>query len=208
MNKRSKVLLLAVFVHLSYIVQCHELLFDFLNFQDQNSLIQLSKTCADHLKIVKSGIKEQKVWALKVQDASGKATSGFMWGNNFWLGVERACHLLNVPPKISLIKSANRKMHQNMTEIASKVPVEYRMFYASHISTMQFDADLFNKSVLHVGLCFPKACQDSDADAMAVKIFRQKFQDDIQFGSLEYLGSKTLVVRKNFLSEPLVMSLL
>lgn len=72
-----------------------------------------------------------------VQDASGKSSVGFSWGNNFWLGAERACYLLNEPPTISLVKSSNRKMLPNMTDIASKIPVEYRMFYASHTSTVQ-----------------------------------------------------------------------
>lgn len=132
-----------------------------------------------------------------------------MWGNNFWLGGERACHLLNRPPKISLIKSANRKMYENMTEVASSVPVEYRMFYASHTSTAQFDADLFNKSVLHVGLCFPKSCNHSEAQMMAVNIFEKKSHNEFMYlGDVNYLGTKTLNIRKNFLNEPFVVMLL
>lgn len=144
-----------------------------------------------------------------VQDASGKSSAaGFMWGNNFWLGAERACFLLNDPPKISLIKSANRKMHDNMTAVASQIPVEYRMFYASHTSTVQFDADLFNKSVLHVGLCFPKSCRESEARLMAKNIFENKFQSELIFGDVKYLSTKTLDIRNNFLNEPFVVLLL
>lgn len=143
-----------------------------------------------------------------VQDASGKSTTGFMWGNNFWLGGERACHLLNDPPKISLVKSANRKMVENMTDIGSEVPVEYRMFYASHTSPVQFDADLFNKSVLHVGLCFPKSCNQSQAQRMAANIFQNKFHNELVFGNVSYLGTKTLNIRKDFIREPFVLLLL
>lgn len=145
---------------------------------------------------------------ISVQDASGKDTSGFMWGNNFWLGGERACHLLNDPPTISLIKSATRNMQENVTEIASEFPVEYRMFYIRHTSSLQFDPDLFNKSVLHVGLCFPKACDHLQANYMATKIFEDRFQDDLRLGAVKYLGTKILVIRENIISEPFVVLLL
>lgn len=99
-------------------------------------------------------------------------------------------------------------MFENMTEVASEIPVEYRMFYASHTSPMQFDPDLFNKSILHVGLCFPKACNELDIRDMAQEIFDDRFKNDLLFGKVEYLGSKTLNIRSNFLNEPFVVLLL
>lgn len=146
---------------------------------------------------------------ITVQDASGKSTPpGFMWGNNFWLGVERACYLLNDPPVINLIKSENRKMFANMTAVSSEVPVEYRMFYASHTSNVQFDADLFNKSVLHVGICFPKSCTELEAQVMAENIFEKKYQNDLLYGNVHFIGTKTLDIRDKFLDEPFVVALL
>lgn len=65
MNKIFKTLLTALFTCLSLRVQCHELLSDFLEFQDQNTQIALSKICADHLSVIKQGIENKKVWALK-----------------------------------------------------------------------------------------------------------------------------------------------
>lgn len=127
---------------------------------------------------------------------------------SFWLGSETACNLLNNPPEISLTKSATRKMYENITEIASEVPVEYRMFYSYHVSTVQFDPDLFNKSILHVGLCFPKACNDMDANSMAKTIFELNFVNNFIVGKLTYIGTKTLNIRKNFLNEPFIVILL
>lgn len=63
MNKICKTLLVALCLSLR--VQCHELLSDFLEFQDQNTQIELSKICADHLSVIKQGIENKKVWALK-----------------------------------------------------------------------------------------------------------------------------------------------
>lgn len=99
-------------------------------------------------------------------------------------------------------------MMENVIDIASEVPVEYRMFYASHTSKLQFDADLFNKSVLHVGLCFPKSCNQSDVTVMARNIFHDKFNNELLYGNVSYLGTKTLNIRKNFVNEPFVLLLL
>lgn len=205
MFEGSKALLLAVFISLLFKIQCHELLIDFLKYNDHH---RLTESCKSDLKTLREGIESDEVWAMKVRDASGKSTSGFMWGNNFWLGGERACFNLNKPPKINLIKSANRKMFENMTQVASVIPVEYRVFYATHTSTVQFDADLFNKSILHVGLCFPKACSHEEADAMARTIFDEKFRNDLLFGNLRYFETKTLDIRRNFFHEPFVVALL
>lgn len=98
-------------------------------------------------------------------------------------------------------------MLENMTEIATQIPVEYRMFYARHGSKIQFDADLFNKSVLHVGLCFPKACGESEVQVMAKKIFEDKWQNHL-LGQLEYLGTKTLNIRNDLTDDTFVVLLM
>lgn len=208
MIKSSKALLLIVLTCSTFGVQCHEVLKVFLEFDYKSSQIYPRKTCENDLRTLREGIQNDEVWALKVRDASGKSTSGFMWGNNFWLGAERACFLLNDPPKITLVKSSKRKMFENMTQIASKIPVEYRMFYATQTSPVQFDADLFNKSILHIGLCFPKSCQEKEVDAMAREVIENKLSNNLLFGELRYLATKTLEVRKNFLSEPFVALML
>lgn len=64
-NKMFKTLLLTLFTCLFISVQCRELLSDFLEFQNQNTQIELSKICADHLSVIKQGIENKKVWALK-----------------------------------------------------------------------------------------------------------------------------------------------
>ena len=99
-------------------------------------------------------------------------------------------------------------MVQNMTAVTSKIPVEYRMFYISHTSTIQFDADLFNKSVLHVGICLPQSCNKVDAVMMGTNIFEKKYQDALLFGDVKFLGTKTLLMRDNFFEEPFVVSLM
>ena len=206
-TKSSKAFFFAIFISLLFNTgQCHELLIDFLEFQ--NLQVNLGQDCEKDLNILRQGIENNEVWALKVRDASGSSTPGFNWGNNFWLGGERNCHLLNDPPKINLIKSEHRHMQENFTDIGSKIKVEYRIFYASHTSLYQFDADLFNKSILHVGLCFPASCSDDDSDSMAKILFENKFQHDIFLTNVKYVGTKILAMRKNLLGDPFVILLM
>lgn len=78
-------------------------------------------------------------------DMSGRPGAGFIWGNNYWLGSKMACEFLNDPPKIYLTPSKSRRSLENITDISSPIKVSYRMFFANHHSTLQFDADIFNK---------------------------------------------------------------
>ena len=142
-------------------------------------------------------------------DASGNAKTGFVWGNNFWLGSMRACNLLNKPPKIYLAPSKTRNGWANLTEIGSQIPLDYRMFYVKHESNIQFDPATFDKSILHIGLCLPMSCHNHDNFHMGQKIFHStNFGESLQLGNTFLLSTKTLHVRDNFLSEKFVVILL
>lgn len=65
MSERAKALLLMIIAYLSFDVQCREPLSDFLDFQDRAAQIFLTKTCTDHLGILRKAIEENQVWALK-----------------------------------------------------------------------------------------------------------------------------------------------
>lgn len=183
-------------------VQCHDLLLEFLNIRENHSKIDfnLTKNCASSLSAIKNGINRNEIWAIKVQDASGASRPGFVWGNNFWLGCRRACNMLNEPLKVPLTFSTTRRMKHHITDIATKVPVEYRMFYATHTSPIQFDSDLdFDFVGLHVGLCFPKACLEPEIQKMAEVIFQSEiFKNSEIYGNVTFVESKTLKLRENF----------
>ena len=139
-------------------------------------------------------------------DASGRKSVGFSWGNNFWLGSMRACNQLNNPPKIHLVKSDKRRGPNNLTQIGSKIPLDYRLFYLKHESLTQFDAELFNKSILHVGICLPKSCHDFDSLKMADSVFKSdEFNNSIVYGKVSLISTKLLKLRKNYLNETFVM---
>lgn len=188
-------------------IVCGQLFVKFIGVQ--NLELKLSKLCNDDLNLVRDGIKNEEFWALKVQDSSGKPATGFVWGNNFWLGSETSCSKLNYPPKIKLVPSDTRKMLKNSTEIASKVPVVYRMFYYQHSSKLQFDADLFNQSVIHIGICFPQSCSNKESFLIGDHFARSEYFLNIpMIGDAKFLSTKTLSIRKFFFKEPFVILML
>lgn len=183
---------------------------DFVNFKKTYPEIEIEEKCASDLEWLKNGIDNSEIWALMVQDVSGKHPSGFIWGNNFWLGMRDSCRLLNKPPKIHLRDtSLNSRLIKNVTDIASEIAVEYRMFYVNHSSEIQFDTGIFEFYGLHIGLCFPKNCSSSDVDVMSKNVFRDsKIGMSTAVGKLTYVRSKLLKVRDNFFGDTNVILLL
>jgi hypothetical protein len=140
---------------------------------------------------------------------SGKKANDFTLGNNFWLGSRRGCDQLNDPPRIHLRPSSSRKMHENITSTRSEIPVVYRMFRIAHTSSIQFDIDLFNQSVVQVGLCFPKECNSDDVDEIGMKIFVPIIlNDETVYGNVSYMSSRVLGLRDNFTNENFVRILM
>jgi hypothetical protein len=135
-----------------------------------------------------------------VRDVSGKKTASFTWGNNFWLGSEMGCKHLVDAPKINLMPSKMRNMLENATDIRSEIPLTYRMFYIAHRSSIQFDIAIFNRSLIHMGICMPKACIESDAREIGEKILVAiTCEDSAIFGDrVSFESTKTLELRSGF----------
>ena len=210
-SSEMKVAKFFVFIFLVSSTKCSEPLIDFLGIQETHPHVYsgLSKECQKSLSDIKEGIKKNEIWALKVLDASGKSRSGFFEGNNFLLGSESGCEMLNNPKKFLLTPSKTRLTKHENLYIATKVPVEYRMFYASHTSEVQFDSDTLDFDGLHVGLCFPKSCQQKEAEQMAEAVFQSgEFANTVIYGNVKFMKTKTLKLRENFADQTAVRILL
>lgn len=138
-----RLLVTAIFIVAFVGVQCHETLLDFVNFQVNFPNVTLSEDCADDLNLFKNALENRDMWALKVLDLSGKPAPGFITGNNFWLGRELACNMMNNPRKIPMTFSPTRKFDTALVEVASEITVQYRIFYVNHTSSLQYDSEMF-----------------------------------------------------------------
>lgn len=190
-------------------VQCRELLLDFVNFQKTHPEKNLTEKCAEDLRTLKTGIAKHETWALKVFDTSGRPGVGFTSGNNFWLGRELACNMINAPREIPMTVTENRRMLPDFIDSASKIPVKYRMFYANHTSNVQFDTEIFIFYGLHIGLCFPENCQESEVVEMSKDIFMSKdWQNSPYLRNVSFFKTKNLDLRRDFYRDPLVVLLM
>lgn len=78
-------------------------------------------------------------------DASGQIGSGFLWGNNYWLGSKHACQRIRSPVAITLSKDIQKNHIENLTDIIPPMPIIYRVAYAKHYSELQLDISTFEK---------------------------------------------------------------
>lgn len=195
-----------IFVNLAIsVVKSEGLLSDFLSY-DGSKVTNLTKVCAHQCQQLKVALQHDKIWALKVNDASGRKSIEYFWGNNYFFGSESACKLLNDPPKIDLVPKENRIMDLSTLTIKSEFPVEYRVIYYTHRSPLQFNAEMFNRSILHVGLCLPKSCTNFDMEILSNILIENSFSDKKVYGDVEFVSSKRLALRPNPLDSNFVSS--
>lgn len=89
----------------------------------------------------------------KVLDASGHVASGFVWGNNYWLGSKKACEFINKHAPVVLSYELHKNHFENLTSIESPFPVEYKLVWAKHQSNWQIDISTFEKVIqIHMWL--------------------------------------------------------
>lgn len=55
----------------------------------------MSDACAADVDVYLSHLDRGKSWALKMSDATGRYSSSFFWGNNYWTGSEALCYHLD-----------------------------------------------------------------------------------------------------------------
>ncbi|XP_034659704.1 nose resistant to fluoxetine protein 6 [Drosophila subobscura] len=128
---------------------------------------QVSAQCQGQLRQVQRGILTKQPWAMKVLDASGTKPSGFVYGQNYWLGSREACRGVQRPVGITLSQNFERVMHYGIITQQAPFDMDYRVIYLSHSSPWQVEIKLMSEQIIHIGLCLPRACSSAEVKHLA-----------------------------------------
>ncbi|KAH8286867.1 hypothetical protein KR018_003134 [Drosophila ironensis] len=127
----------------------------------------VSQKCHAQLRQVQRGILGKQPWAMKVLDASGTKPSGFVYGQNYWLGSREACRGVQRPVEITLSKNFERVMHYGIITQQAPFDMDYRVVYLRHSSPWQVEIKLMSEQIIHIGLCLPSACSSEEVKSLA-----------------------------------------
>lgn len=125
-------------------------------------------------------------------DASGRSQAGFVWGQNYWTTPRELCDVLENPVQIALSTRYKRINHANLTIERAPFHLEYNIVYLKHNSMYQLEQKIFEKNVLHIGICIPTTCSLNDTSTLIDKILKI-YQDDYHVIGTNY----SIIAAKN-----------
>ncbi|XP_063634343.1 O-acyltransferase like protein-like [Cydia splendana] len=162
-------------------------------------------SCLEDMQEYIEGLREKSLWALKMEDASGRYTAMFYWGNNYWTGSAELCHVLNERHAVS--KHRNKSGSQIFADWREDVsmtglgPPFDAAFYNVRLSASSDDPDIIKtRRTVHLGLCLPASCtreavgalvQASRAPLLKFKVTAVRSPDH---GGYNFLEDKTFQV--------------
>jgi Nose resistant-to-fluoxetine protein, N-terminal domain len=135
-----------------------------------------------------------------VLDSSGQAGSGFLLGNNHWLGSTKGCESVKAPLYITLSDRFDRLMKPDLIHEVAPFEMEYRVVYAKHYSPWQVEIKFMTENLLHIGLCLPSSCTNSEIHNLTQEYLNSRELDAQSLFEFEsdVLLVKDLKLRDNF----------
>lgn len=159
----------------------------------------VNAVCHAQLKHVQRGILTKQPWAMKVLDASGSKSSGFVFGQNYWLGSQESCRSVQRPVGVTLSKNYERVMHYGLLTQQAPFDMDYRVVYLRHNSPWQIEIKVMSDQIIHIGLCLPISCQSNEIKELTSDYMAGGFADnDIFEMQPEVLYMKDLKLRETF----------
>ncbi|EDW86385.1 uncharacterized protein Dwil_GK17715 [Drosophila willistoni] len=139
---------------------------------------KLSTNCTKDMRSYFHGLTETKMWAIKMDDASGHYTSGFFYGNNYWMGSLALCDAIDdaidsdSSKDTSNTKSNNNnglpfaKAHTQAYSSVSNAPPPFLPGF--YVIKMQLNETLptYVLRTIYVGMCLPSSCSIPDVHLM------------------------------------------
>lgn len=135
---------------------------------------QLQKTiggeCRNEMQLYVEGLTEKYLWAMKMDDASGRYTTMFYWGNNYWTGSSELCGALNDHVRHHENKTSGSQIFTAWREdvsLSDDGPPFPTAFYMLRLKiTTNIPNIIKTHRTLHLGLCLPRICTPEEVGAM------------------------------------------
>ncbi|XP_015175156.1 PREDICTED: nose resistant to fluoxetine protein 6 isoform X2 [Polistes dominula] len=158
-----------------------------------------STQCGKELKDFREAIDQKLLWGLKVIDASGKPMSGFIYGNNYWLGSRSQCEDANNknPFLLSKTELRNNSRYRRIEDEFPPYKVKYFVANFRHNSTLQYHVVLPAEDMMILGMCLPASCLKDQLSILLQTIFRNR---TLLIGQL-YSADFTLVEVKDLIND-------
>ncbi|XP_018355372.1 PREDICTED: nose resistant to fluoxetine protein 6-like [Trachymyrmex septentrionalis] len=135
-----------------------------------------SATCATELRDFLDAVNQRILWGLKTLDSSGELKSGFLYGNNFWLGSRSQClDIMNRSPfEIAKRHILNNTRYRDPQNEFPPFQLNYFVAYIRHNSTLQYHINMFTEDLITLGLCLPASCSTNNISFILEGIFRDR----------------------------------
>uniref|UniRef100_A0A182W061 Nose resistant-to-fluoxetine protein N-terminal domain-containing protein n=1 Tax=Anopheles minimus TaxID=112268 RepID=A0A182W061_9DIPT len=123
-------------------------LFDHGNWNILELKGRVGEQCAAHIGLYLRDLRQQRGWALKASDSSGRYGGQYFFGNEFWMGSLTFCDEVNRVLRLTPMPPGAR--HLEMRFFVAKVAVQLERLLSTQSS-----------SIL-LGQCLPKSCTVED----------------------------------------------
>ncbi|XP_016911048.1 nose resistant to fluoxetine protein 6-like isoform X1 [Apis cerana] len=137
----------------------------------------IQEQCAKDITRYIEGLRKQEVWASKADDASGRYTNSFLWGNSYYVGSATQCAYIGEDYKREMTKIhqngsiedfniESRKKNSGLSGkdfwIGTKLDKPpYKLGF--YIMTISVNNTLFpTVRTIYLGVCLPFSCNASD----------------------------------------------
>ncbi|XP_011632801.1 nose resistant to fluoxetine protein 6 [Pogonomyrmex barbatus] len=114
---------------------------------------ELQDECRRDMEKFLGALRDGKLWAAKMSDASGRYSSQFHFGNGFWLG------------SITLCRELNSTDGKSIMSIEEQSPFALRFHVARIYLNLPKEVDFSTRQVF-LGLCLPGTCDRTSLTSM------------------------------------------
>ncbi|XP_025830360.1 O-acyltransferase like protein isoform X2 [Agrilus planipennis] len=138
----------------------------------------ISRECQHDIEQYIAALRNGEKWALKMDDASGRYSTGWFWGNHFWTGSKGLCETINPSKKSIRVKRQVTNTSRNERS-ASTTPISPSQAEGYGPGSLDDDPAPFPVSfnvlrirlksnlteqgkLLHFGMCLPFTCKQKD----------------------------------------------